>query len=282
MKLAFSAWAMRETPVETQIGIVRSAGYLGIALVSGAGFSLDALAVTKAERTRIRQMLDRAELELTSIPGHANLLEPDRDQRAANVARVKATIDLALDLAEPSGPPPVIAMGFGKPESYETDREALADAFGELARYGSERGVVVALEPHVGHAMDLPERVVWLMEAVSSPHFRLNFDNSHFEVMGCDLDEYVPLLVPYSVHTELKDQRGRSPNHEYLVPGEGEFDYAHYLTAMDRAGYTGWVTIEISMMVQRRPGYDPTEVAARSYRTLVDAAERTGVHLAHR
>jgi len=100
--------------------------------------------------------------------------------------------------------------------------------------------------------------------------------------MGRDLDEYLSLLMPYSVHTELKDQRGRYPNHEYLVPGEGDFDYARYLSAMDQAGYDGCVTIEISVMVQRRPGYDPAEVARRSFDVLLAAEKSSGVSLVHR
>ena len=103
---------------------------------------------------------------------------------------------------------------YGTPEGYSQVRAALADRFGELAQHAARSGGVVALEPHVGQAMDLPEKVEWLMQAVNSPHFRLNLDNSHFEVMGCDLDDYLPKLVPYAVHTDLKDQRGRSPAHE--------------------------------------------------------------------
>ena len=44
LRLAFSAWAMRELPLERQIAIVRDAGYVGICLVSDPRFSpLDAL-----------------------------------------------------------------------------------------------------------------------------------------------------------------------------------------------------------------------------------------------
>src|SRR5207244_1371939 len=121
--------------------------------------------------------------------------------------------------------------------------DQLADAFSELAAYAATLGGVVALEPHVGQAMDEPEKIVSLMQAVGSPHFRLNLDNSHFEVMGRDMDEYLPQLVPYAVHTDLKDQRGRSPNHEFLVPGEGEFSYSRYLRALHAAGYGGYLTI---------------------------------------
>ncbi|HZQ99174.1 MAG TPA: sugar phosphate isomerase/epimerase [Chloroflexota bacterium] len=279
MQLAYSAWAFPRLPIERQVAIVRDQGYVAIELVSGAGYPLDACATDAAERRRIRRLVDDAGLRLVSVAGHADPIEPDPDKRAANLARLRAGLDLVADLRVPC----LVAMGYGKPETYEADRHKLADVFGELARYAEARGVVLALEPHVGQAIDLPEKVTWLLDAVGSPHFRLNFDNSHFECMGRDVDEYVPPLVPFSVHTHLKDQRhGSYPNHQFLVPGEGDFDYPRYLRAMQAAGYRGAVTVEISVMVQRRPDYDPAEVAARSFGVLLDASERAGVPLEHR
>ena len=282
MRLGFSACAMREMPVDQQIAIVREAGYASICLVSGPTFPLDALKADAAERKRIRQLLDESGLELSAIAGHATQLEADPEKLRANADRIKATLDLAADLAGPQGPPCVVSMGYGTPVTYEQDRVLLAERFGRLAEHAQKRGVTLVLEPHVGQAMDEPEKVVALLEAVNSPHFRLNLDNSHFEVMGRDLDEYLPMLIPYSVHTDLKDQSGISPNHQFLVPGEGDFDYARYLKAMEQAGYTGCVTIEISVMVQRRPGYDPAEVARRSFAVLVAAEQASGVSLIHR
>jgi sugar phosphate isomerase/epimerase len=275
MRLAFSAWAMRELPVDQQIDIVRRAGYLGICLVSDPRFPAWDVA-------EVRRLLAEADLALTAIAGHANPLATDPDELTQNLARIRSGLDLAVELAGPNGPPPLVSMGFGSPETYELDKPLLAERFGQLAQHAASTGGVLALEPHVGQAMDEPEKVVWLMNAVGSPHFRLNFDNSHFEVMGRDMDEYVPMLTPFAVHTDLKDQRGRSPDHEFLVPGEGDFDYARYLRALQGAGYDGDVTVEISVMVQRRADYDPAEVAGRSYRTLVEAARVSGVPLDYR
>ena len=283
LRLAFSAWAMRQLPLDQQLALVQRAGYVGICLVSDGRLGpLDAVRITPAERRDLRARLDAAGLTLTAIAGHANLLEPDPDLLRQNLQRIRAGLDLAADLAGPDGPPPLVTMGQGKPETYQTDRVRLAERFAELAQYAATTGGVVALEPHVGQAMDQPEKIVWLMQAVDSPRFRLNLDNSHFEVMGRDMDEYLPQLVPYAVHTDLKDQRGRSPDHEFLVPGEGDFSYPRYMRALRRAGYGGFLTVEISVMVQRRPDYDPAEVAARSFRTLVKAAEEAGVPLEHR
>jgi sugar phosphate isomerase/epimerase len=282
MRLGFSGWAMREAPVDRQVEIVREAGYASMALVSGPTFGLDALTADAAERKRIRRLLDDAGLELSAVCGHATQVDPDPAKVKANAERIRATIDLAADLAGPEGPPCVVSMGYGTPETYEQDREVIAERFGALAEYAVKRGTVIALEPHVGQAFDQPEKVVWLIDRINSPGYRANLDNSHFECMGRDLDEYLPLLMPYSVHPELKVQRGIYPNHEYLVPGEGDFDYARYLTAMDKLGYDGCVTVEISVMVQRRPGYDPAEVARRSFAVLTAAEQASGVSLIHR
>ena len=48
-------------------------------------------------------------------------------------------------------------------------------------------------------------------------------------------------------------------------------DYVRYLRAMAQAGYTGHIVVEISLMVQRRPDYDPLAAATQSYRVLARA-----------
>src|SRR5258708_38887054 len=104
LRLAFSAWAMRELPVEQQIEIVRRAGYVGICLVSDPRFGvLEPATTNAAERRRVRALLDSAGLALTAIAGHANPLEPEPSVRQANLDRLRAGLDLAADLAGPDG-----------------------------------------------------------------------------------------------------------------------------------------------------------------------------------
>jgi sugar phosphate isomerase/epimerase len=87
----------------------------------------------------------------------------------------------------------------------------------------------------------------------------------------------VAALLPYSVHTHVKDERGRYPDFEFLIPGEGDFDYVHYLRVMQAHGYTGFINAEISMMVQRRPDYDPLAAATQSYQVLDRAFRTAGI-----
>ena len=94
---------------------MREAGYASMALVSGPAFGLDALTADAAERTRIRRLLDDAGLELSAVCGHATLLDPDPEKVAANAARIRATIDLAADLAGPKGRPASSRWGTARP-----------------------------------------------------------------------------------------------------------------------------------------------------------------------
>ena len=84
-------------------------------------------------------------------------------------------------------------------------------------------------------------------------------------------------MAPLAIHTHVKDQRGLYPNHEFLTPGEGPFDFVHYLNAMHAAGYQGFITAEVSVMVQRRPDYEPMAHARLAYDTLERAFSETGV-----
>ena len=46
---------------------------------------------------------------------------------------------------------------------------------------------------------------------------------------------------------------------------------------MDKAGYDGYITGEVSMMVHRRPDYDPVAAAELTYKTLAEAFDKAGI-----
>ena len=68
-----------------------------------------------------------------------------------------------------------------------------------------------------------------------------------------------------------------APDHEFLIPGEGEMNYVRYLTTMQRVGYAGHIVVEISLMVQRRPDYVALAAARQSYRVLARAFDDAGI-----
>jgi sugar phosphate isomerase/epimerase len=118
---------------------------------------------------------------------------------------------------------------------------------------------------------------VELLQTVNRSSVRCNFDISHFNVIGVPIEESVAALTPYTSHTHVKDERGIAPDHQFLIPGEGVFDYVTYLKAMRRHGYEGFITAEVSIMVQSRPTYDPLAAATQTYEVLSRAFEEAGI-----
>jgi sugar phosphate isomerase/epimerase len=222
-------------------------------------------------------MLKDHHLALPAIAGHTSLTERDPDTAALYWARLTAAVDLAVDWALDGTPPALDTTVGGSSGQWDELKPLLVERMGALVRYGEQRGVVIAAEPHVGSMLDTPARVLELLHLIDSPYLKLNFDISHFNVMGIPIAESVAALAPHAVHTHVKDERGVVPNYEFLIPGEGEFDYVAYLQAMRAHGYDGFITAEISIMVQRRPGYDPLAAAERTYQTLARAFEQARI-----
>ena len=50
-----------------------------------------------------------------------------------------------------------------------------------------------------------------------------------------------------------------------------------YLQSMQRHGYAGVISVEISFMVQRRADYDPLATATRSYEVVSQAFAKAGL-----
>ena len=148
---------------------------------------------------------------------------------------------------------------------------------GELAGYAAERGVVIAIEPHVGTMLDTPPRVVELVDSMGLDNLRVNFDISHFNVMGIDIETSVSALAPLSATPTSRTNGAWHRTTSFSFPGEGEFDYVTYLKAMRRHGYTGFISAEISVMVQRREGYDAIAAAQQTYDVLDAAFREAGI-----
>jgi inosose dehydratase len=270
---------MMQVEFEDALPRIAEIGYAGIELAVTPRFPTELYSLDAAKKRRIARLLDEYGLVLTAVAGHTSMCELDPAKNEANMRRLRDTIDLAAGLAQGGEQPIVASLVGGREETWDTHKATIAERVHALGEYAASRGVILAVEPHCGTALDLPDRVTWLMERVNHPAVRLNFDISHFDIRGIGIDECVPQMVPYSVHTHVKDQRGIYPDHEFLTPGSGPFDFVHYLTAMHEAGYTGFIGMEVSMMVQRKPGYDPFVDAALGYYALLHAFNESGVPL---
>lgn len=277
LRLAYSTWGMPTVPIDLAVAHCARLGFDGLELTVIPRWTTDAAGLDAAERRRIRKLYDDHRLELCGLSGNSPLLAGDGVEQARTLERFRGYLDLAAELQHPGETLAVSTTSSGAPEDWEAVKGVLVERFGGLAEHAAQRGVIVGMEPHVGAALHTPEQVLWLLEQVNSPALSVHFDISHFNVQGYDMETVIAQVAPHSVHTHVKDERGIAPDHQFLIPGEGDMDYPRYLRAMQRAGYDGHIAVEVSIMVQRRPDYDPLAAAAQSYRVLARAFAEAGI-----
>ena len=277
MKIGYCTWGMPEVEMDEAIPYLANLGYDGVEITVIPGYTTELNTLTARERSRIKTLFTNHGLEMPAIAGHTSLLDPDTKQHAANMKRLKATVELAADMTMGELVPCLDTTPGGKPDDWNEIKERLLNETGNLVDFGAQLGVTLAMEPHIGCCLCDVERTLWLLEQINSPYLKLNYDISHFDVAGIPTAESVAALAPHTIHTHVKDQRGTTPDFEFLIPGEGDFDYVEYLNAMRDAGYDDYITVEVSIMVQKREDYDPLAAAELSYRTLANAFEEAEI-----
>lgn len=313
MRIGYNTWSLATVPYDVFIPGLAEIGYTAIAVSVIPAYGIggkrvpnaaDLAILTRDDRRRIKEAFEGRGLELPSVIGNQPVIEDDAMASRAYISRLRETIDLCVEVAPRGQALPTMNTGSGgRPADFEAKKGQLVERLGELAAYAAARGVIVCIEPHVGAAIDTPERSEWLVRAVNSPHLRLDFDVSHFEVVGIPLEESVPRLAPLASSVEIKDQKlryvdaptpqgwriegnglgrattpdGREVEFQFLLGGEGDFDLPKYLRMMQGAGWTGAIGFEASVQCQSRPGYDGMGAAASTYRWMAESWERAGI-----
>lgn len=186
----------------------------------------------------------------TSMTGYieGNLTEADGIQRLLETARE------SLGVAEQLGCPSLNLHGTGlgegglpvRPVHVTTGRMWLqaCNTLEQLARLGEAHGKVFLLE-NLNTAVDHPgvpfaraEDTLALIEAVGSPHLKLNLDLYHAQIGEGNLIELLRRAGPAIGEIQVADVPGRRE------PGTGEINYPAIARALHEQGYTGVVGLE--------------------------------------
>lgn len=129
--------------------------------------------------------------------------------------------------------------------SPEAQDELATENLAIAARAVAAMGAVVLVEPVSGaprYPLLLADDAVALMDRVSADggpeNLRLLLDTYHLSVNGDDVLGAIERYAHRTGHVQVADSPGR---HE---PGTGELDIDAHLTAVEAAGYTGWVGLE--------------------------------------
>jgi sugar phosphate isomerase/epimerase len=267
MKLGYGTYGMPGFSAAEAVALVAQIGYDGVELATLPGAPASPERLTPADRRDLRTQLGDLGLEL---PALMLGLDATADDQAAQLQSLRATCQLACDLA--SGEPPVlVTTSGGSRAQWPAGRERVADHLAAWCRLAGEFGLTIALEPQVGGIVHRPEHAVWLRQRIGAANLAFNYDESHFVLQGIPTVESAQLMVPHAVATHLKDAVGDAEHVSFLLPGRAGFDYGLFFRLLALLGYDGYLTVEVSGMVWGQPDYDAVAAAHECYYVLAEA-----------
>jgi inosose dehydratase len=221
----------------------------------GVEYGFTALASLDANPFDIKRMFEERRLELSSICGHANLLDPAAPSRYGTAQLIKA-----VKMAGAIGVRHVItAEGepktpFGKSLTTSEAIFSIAEKLYEPLKFAEDYGVKILLEPH-GHITDSVKLMEEVLARCNSASLGINLDTGNLWLGGGEPLEMIAKLGSKIEHVHWKDlpqemvgKRGTQfgCGMSLTALGDGVIGIEPIYHALVKAGFDGYSTLEIA------------------------------------
>ncbi len=275
MKLAFSSNAYLRFSIDDTIARIASLGYTGIELLADVPHAWPA-GLLEVQKQAIRDALAKHKLTISNINAfmmnaiadprqpywYPSYIEPDPHYRAIRREHTKRSLQLAFELGaphitiEPGGP-------LAKGQTWQSGADVFYEELMPCIEVAEKLGVPILIEPEPELLIERFQQYLDFVGRIDSPMVGLNFDIGHAYCVGEDPQHWVAKMAEHTRHYHLEDIAATRV-HQHLVPGRGAIDFAATLTAIEKTGYTGWLTVELY------PYGDDPDAAAREARDFLN------------
>ncbi len=226
----------RDKPIDQRVRLIHDLGF-AVEIWDWTTKDLDALAATDARFTPMTGYIE------------GNLTEPD----GADALLRTAERSIHRGGREARHPPPQPARhrpGHPRtasapgPHRHRTDVAGRGKTLTRIAALGEREGVVFCLEnlntavDHPGTPFAKAADTRALVQAINSPHLRMNLDLYHAQIGEGNLIQLIRDSIHWAGEIQVADVPGRRE------PGTGEINYPAIADTMHHAGYTGVVGLE--------------------------------------
>jgi sugar phosphate isomerase/epimerase len=213
------------------------------------------LAASPAEVRAYREFWERQGLPIVALQallfGRPDLtIFGEPASRQATLEYLKGIVRLAGDLG-------ATALVFGSPKNRQVGdlppkriASIAIPFFRELGDFAARCGTCLCIEPNPPQYgcdwITTSQQACDLVERVDSPGFGLHLDTGGALLVEEDLEDVVPQLVERIRHFHISEPSLRSLTNQN-VPHE------RIASALQTAGYAGWISIEMSQQAFERP-----------------------------
>jgi sugar phosphate isomerase/epimerase len=252
--LGFKQYGMKNIPVRQAIQHIGKLGYKALSLTMMPTWDTEPKLLSKTDRIEIRKQIGDLGLVLSTVMESLRPLPVTSRERT--LERLRAAAELAHELSPGIAAAIETTLG-GRPAVWEQSKREMADELAVWAKAMEPLRTVIAIEGHVGNAVDRPEKALWLLDQVKSPWIANLYDYSHYKLQGFGVRDTLRQMASQTVAHHLKDVVGTEESYRFKLPGEtGEIDYKEYAQTLREVGDCGALLLEVSAQIFNQPGYD--------------------------
>jgi sugar phosphate isomerase/epimerase len=275
VNFGFSLYGMRSLKTAEALKTCAQIKYDSVELVCTKDWPCDPQTLSSKDRKEIRGQLQDLNLKLPALMENLHVVV-DQKRHKSNLDRIQAAGELGHDLS-PEHPPVMETVLGGRPQQWEQTKGKMVAGLKDWAKAARKAKTVIAIKAHVGGALHTPDDAKWLVNEVDSPWIKLAYDFSHFQLYDFNLKKSLQAMIDQSVFIHVKDKSGTAEKFQFLLPGDGDIDYAVYFNLLKQSSYRESVMVEVSGQIHGKSGYDPVQAAKHSYANLAPVLHKAGL-----
>lgn len=245
----------------------------------------------------VRRKCEDVSLDISTYSVNADLLNPDKEARESEIARVKLHMDAAEalglkwmrhDVASFRRP-----FSSNTPENFEKELPLMIDGIRRLYEYADKKGIATTLENH-GFFCNGADRVIRMINAADCPNLKMTMDVGNFLCVDDDPVAAVKKCLPYAAIIHFKDfyirKKDRLPGQTEMfncnngswfetvggkmlrgsILGQGDMDIPEIINQIRAYGFDGYLSLEFEGMEECHIG---TEISYNMTRALFSRAK---------
>lgn len=267
IKTALFTAAFSKYPIQRAFKVAAECGYDGIEI---GGFRPHAYPqdLKDGGAAEIRKLSQEYGLPIVSYAPENNgspysLVFQDKGMNSESIEYFKLALDMSVEIGSSYCMLACNHPGYGRDK--QQVKELFIQNLALLSEYACSIGQTIILEPVTpfeGTIITTSDDVAWALKEVNSPALKAMLDLACPITVGEPVSEYFEKLGKDLRHIHFIDASSTSENH--LIPGDGEIDFDRLVPYLKKAGYDGYISLELFSMYENEPDFS----AQRGYEVL--------------
>ncbi|MBI3990595.1 MAG: sugar phosphate isomerase/epimerase [Candidatus Omnitrophica bacterium] len=226
------------------------------------------LDLTRDDMDKIKKELHSAGIGISAVGspiGKINI----KDDFSAHIKLFENALDIAKFFETPYVR--IFSYYITEGDSHLKYRDEVMRRMEKKAILAKKAGITLVLENEHGIYGDTPERCLDIFNKVGMANLRATFDPGNYVFEGvAPFNRAYPLLEEFIEYIHIKDARIKDK--EMTPAGEGDGEIREVLTALNKKGYRGFLSIEPHL----KGGASPADNFKRASRALKNVIAESG------